>query len=1312
MLLLVAAQFALAATWKTWFAYTNVTQIARQGNRVFALSAGSLYSVDVQTEKIQLWDAVCGMHGTDIVQIASDSVQNKLLVLYRNGMADVILSNGTIRYEGGLYKKDMIASKSANAVYMYQGKAYLAMPYGVQVFDMKKEEFVDTWLIGPEGSEMNVLQVFVVGSEVYAVTADRLYHAPLTANLPDYTRWQNEALPTSGTIYTAWQQTENKSLVFNGETWSPAGGSGVKRVGAQTVTYMPEGPISNTVNRMFYHDGCLYVLQGGRWADRYARPASYSILENGRWKRVNQLKDSAGLKMQDLMDMVFFPGEHDHYVLSCYGMGALEMRGTTIVNHWTSENTTMIPAAVANPTYYTRAAGMAFDGEGNLWVSMAGAEHVDHVVVRKADGSWISAPLRLADGSQYTISTSGELLINPIDERYKWLMSCRNPGAMVLLDDQGTHLDMSDDVCYPKNHWIDQTGGSYAPTFWYQITQDRKGGVWFATEKGVGYISSPMTYLQSDTITRLIISDENGEDCLAEQTINNVLVDSKDRLWVATASRGVYVVEPSTQQLLAHYHTGNAPLPSNAIMALAEDPDHSIYYIATEFGIVTLTENATDLEAELPGYTYDDDEHEGMMGSWKLHMAYDLVREVAVGNTLVYGIASESLFSVDKDDREVRKLNRLTGLSSTGLTSMWYDKKSRQLLILYKDGMFDLLGDDGRLFAIPDFKLKQQSGVSKVVNHVFIHDESAYMAMSFGIMKLNLLKREISDTYTLYKARVKNVRGEWVEVDGPIDRVAVYGDSIYAVADSLFFRASLRDNLVDYHVWTQGVAPQSGAVYEALQPIRKDTVQDNDVLWIAGGSQGIIRQDAMGKRSSYKPDGPYCNQPYGLFATEGRLIMVPGGRWATEYYRIGRVMFYENDTWGNVFATPIREALGGALQRDYTSVAIDPADHKHYWITGYGTGLVEFRNDMPVRLFNSTNSPLTTLVEDKPLEYCRTEGATFDSKGNLWFMNNGNPKGALVTLSAKGDTWHFTPFYQNGTLVPFETPGQVLVDRLRPNLKWVFNCRVTTGVGLLDDGGTPFDSSDDRTVFYSTFIDQNGRTLSPGIIYSLTQDMDGRIWVGTNEGLFTIPTTYDFLRSNRVHRPIINRLDDSGLADYLLESAVVTCMVHDGGNRHWIGTSGDGVYLITYEDDLTSAYTCRTIYHFTTANSPIPSDELISLAIQPETGEVFMGTGNGLASFLSDASAGRDDFSDAYVYPNPVRPHYEGNIVFAGLKEDTYVKVTDAAGNLVFSTRSNGGTAVWNGKDASGRRVPGGVYRAFCNTAGGAHRILKVLIAR
>ena len=237
----------------------------------------------------------------------------------------------------------------------------------------------------------------------------------------------------------------------------------------------------------------------------------------------------------------------------------------------------------------------------------------------------------------------------------------------------------------------------------------------------------------------------------------------------------------------------------------------------------------------------------------------------------------------------------------------------------------------------------------------------------------------------------------------------------------------------------------------------------------------------------------------------------------------------------------------------------------------------------------------------------------------------------------------------------------------------------------------------------STFTDQNGNVLSPANFRCFAQDQTKRIWIGTDKGIILFPASMDFFTSSSCRRIIIPRNDGTGLGDYLLGDEQINCLAVDGGNRIWIGTENSGLYLI--EDDTI------TVAHFTETNSLLPSNSVQSIAIMPKTGEVFVGTDRGIASYRSDASEAQTTMSGAYAYPNPVRPDYGGMISITGLMDNTVVNIVDASGNLVCKTKSHGGTAVWDGKLPDGRRATAGVYTALCNANGG-HTVVKILVIR
>jgi len=170
-----------------------------------------------------------------------------------------------------------------------------------------------------------------------------------------------------------------------------------------------------------------------------------------------------------------------------------------------------------------------------------------------------------------------------------------------------------------------------------------------------------------------------------------------------------------------------------------------------------------------------------------------------------------------------------------------------------------------------------------------------------------------------------------------------------------------------------------------------------------------------------------------------------------------------------------------------------------------------------------------------------------------------------------------------------------------------------------------------------------------------------------------------------------------------LNDESINAIAVDGANRKWIGTASSGLYLMSSDGK-------ETIEHFTAENSPLLSNNVIAIATNDENGEVFIGTDGGLVSYQSDAAKGMNHLSEAYVYPNPIRPGFDGVITIAKLSDNSTVKITDTAGNLICTTLSNGGIAIWDGNDAYGKKVRSGIYYAHCNNeAGDEYALVKIL---
>lgn len=1343
----ILSAHSTAEKWISHFAYNNVTQIAMSPDHVYAVSDGSLYSVDKMTEQITVYNRQSGLNGMDISCIGYDEVDGQLIIGYETGKIDILTSTG-VKYIGELYDKDMTQRKTIHNITFAGRTAYLSTHYGVQTLDLREHKLVNSYWLRPDGEETPVEDVLLTNDSIYAFTTDSLFCAALTDNIVDYTYWKRER--RSGRI----APDANKGIQYEDGTdiWRAGGDEGIVRhskITQEWLTYKPNGPLVNIPYRIHAHGDKVGVLQGGYFISSYKRPGVVMMQDEGHWRNYNTdyFTSRTGLSaITDFSDIAFDPSDPAHFYVSSFGYGLFEFRNDTLYRHYTPSNSAL-QSILPNVVFpYVWVDGLQIDANGHLWM-LNNCEN--GIKVLKNDGTWVS----ISNVACKNLDRSKDILISVRNPNIKLISSIRN--GIGVFDDNGTLDDPSDDRAVLCNDFVDAQGNSLTMERITAFCQTADGILLVGTERGLYRIDYPERMLVGDkTCTPMVVAapEEGLSDVFETESIRSIMRDNQSHIWIGTQHTGLYGLSEDMTQVLTHLTPDNTPLPSNDILSLSATDVNNHIFIGTAEGLMEYNPDSTD--TGLRGQQGDDEElRMGSIMQWKLHLCYSDPSELASSRTRVYAAAQGALFSIDRSNLTLDYWNKSTGLNGNSVTHIVFNDKSKQLVIAYDDGRIDLMSENGTVVQMPDLYMRSSS-LSVNINCLAVGSKYVYAGTNFGIIAINPGKAEITDTYY--------IEDNAASVD--IEQIVEMGDTLYAFSrDSMrMYKASVYDNLVDYSFWKREKTPTN--VQQAMQwrnelyilqnnrisrytnhtwqTVRPETfawmqahdgkmvvygsdntlynltedgqlvgltnnyqlnsaVYTNGEYWLAETNMGLIRLGTDGDEY-FHTAGPNSNFGYSMYAAHGHIYSSIGGRWAGAFGRPGRINIYDGSSWRGINEYQIM-ASTGALATDLVSLAVDPQDPGHFFATSYGRGVFEFKDYTAVKHYTKANSPLReidgTTVADL---YTCTDGAMMDEQGNFWVMNTTYIGKPLHILTPSGQ-WYSLNLYSGGKNQTLTTPTGIWTDQRNSQWKWMMCQRSDPRLILLNDGGTPTKSSDDRCMVRSSFVDQNGKTITPDRFYCFAQDQTNRIWIGTGSGIFNIMPETDFFTSNAVQRIIIPRNDGTGLGDYLLGNEQINCMAVDGGNRMWIGTASSGLYVI--EDDTITAA------HFTEDNSLLPSNNILSIAIIPETGNVFVGTDKGIASYLSDASEPNDNMKNAYAFPNPVKPDYGGMISIIGLMENTEVRIIDSGGNLVCKTRSHGGTAVWDGKLADGRRATPGVYTALCNTKGG-HKAVKILFIR
>ncbi len=747
------------------------------------------------------------------------------------------------------------------------------------------------------------------------------------------------------------------------------------------------------------------------------------------------------------------------------------------------------------------------------------------------------------------------------------------------------------------------------------------------------------------------------------------------------------------------------------------------------------------------------------LGAWRDYLPYRNVINVEYVNQKYYAATPYAVYYLDETDNSLERLTKINALSDFSISVMGQNEQEETLIIGYESGSIDLI-KNGEVTNISGIVTSNIIGDKQIYN-IYSEGKLSYLTCGFGIVVLDVERQEVKDTYIIgaggnqvkvndltifsdtiyaatdagvYKANVNaqflsdpnNWSIEPLVALEPYSLIVNYGnglllnasytgyltDTIYTFNNGVFQQvASLTNNDyfgVSYKENHLLLSTQRGVIEvdENLQQqdllytyAETNFIKPNNCLWHDGAYWVADRDNGMAKvlnNYNYEPyliQGPFGNDVF-YMATSGDDLWVASGRtegtaWNSTFNMNG-VYHYNSDVWAMYNGLTDEELSSVDSIYDYVHIAIDPKDPTHIMASSFKGGVVEIRDGAYVKRHTWHNSSLQRRLTD--LEKTCAAGSAFDADGNFW-VANAFVNEPLSVYTATGEWKSF--------VCAVSMKGGICTDLYIDKTNgYIWMAAKGGGVMVYDNNQTPLDETDDQ--FQTLTTTEGAGALPSDIVNTIVEDKNGAIWLGTENGPVVIYSPKNIFEGGNYDAQEV-LIEQDGILEVLLGTEDINEIVIDGANRKWFATEGGGLFLIS-EDGTEMVNT------FTTENSPIFSNTINALAIHPKTGEVYVGTDKGIMGYKGEATEPNDRFQNVYAYPNPVRPEYEGKIAIKGLTNNADVKITDASGNLVASTTSLGGQAVWDGKTLSGERVATGVYYVFIVTQDGGDKIATKLL--
>jgi ligand-binding sensor domain-containing protein len=758
---------------------------------------------------------------------------------------------------------------------------------------------------------------------------------------------------------------------------------------------------------------------------------------------------------------------------------------------------------------------------------------------------------------------------------------------------------------------------------------------------------------------------------------------------------------------------------------------------------------------------------------WKGYFSYLDVKDISQGASKIYVAAENAIFIYDTQTNETEELTTINGLSGETISSIQYVEENSLLLVGFENGLMQVYLESSQDFkTVVDILDKPTiPPTEKRINHFKIYNGYAYISTDYGVSVYDINALEFGDTYFF------GTNGAQLKVN----QITVFQDNIYAATVSGIKRADANNtNLIDFQQWEtisslnwkgiefvgekiyalrsnntiyevvdtsitykQSFAPNTvvdfrsvngnlligtntnGIVYdqelnEVLNVPVTDQVQTNisaftineegDIffgtqgVFVTGKSgYGLLKTDSLDLTvfEEIHPSCPYSNSGFAIQASDNNA-WITYGDYTVSYnpfpLRKRGFSHLKGEEWTNI---PFDSVFGAV---NLNKIHVDPFDSEKVYISSFVHGLIQVENDDPTVIYGVDNSSFESSWNAGV--DIRNSGSVIDQNNILW-CTNAKVLSPLKSFNLNTGEWKSYDF------------SEIILDR---------NTEIGYGSLDVDQDGVVWVGGHRKGIFgYKpetgelNHIETEEQNIPAPSVKAIKVDKQNNVWFGTDKGLRVIYDSEAFFADPNYNPSEIIILDD-GIARELLFQQFITDIEIDGANNKWISTLDTGAYYFSSDGQ-------ETIYHFTTDNSPIPSNNVLDIALDNANGIVYIATDKGMVSFNSETSVPDVSLNEAYVYPNPVRPNFNINdkkIKIKGITGNVNIKILDIEGNLVTEaeTKTNlkfsgnnleidGGTALWNGKNMANNTVATGVYMVMISDLDSFEtKVLKLMVVR
>ncbi|MFH1335329.1 MAG: two-component regulator propeller domain-containing protein [Candidatus Zixiibacteriota bacterium] len=435
------------------------------------------------------------------------------------------------------------------------------------------------------------------------------------------------------------------------------------------------------------------------------------------------------------------------------------------------------------------------------------------------------------------------------------------------------------------------------------------------------------------------------------------------------------------------------------------------------------------------------------------------------------------------------------------------------------------------------------------------------------------------------------------------------------------------------------------------------TIDSKGAIWVGTADQGISAYKNT-VWENYPIEGPPSNYFVDMETDQD------GNLWCAQ--DVFGASQFDGDKWTSLSHIP---EISGHLIR-----AVKEDLEGNIWFSSWGGGVIKYDRDTTWVRYTEKNSPLRGIVDDPT--YVVVNDLVIDERGNRWFpLWDALDTTRLVCIPDQPETTWVVFYDRDGINLPYR-------ERVSAQGGHLYLC--LRGSGLLDYNynWTVKDKTDDQVIHYSRESDH----LSDNTVWCARVDKDGVLWVGTSSGLDKFDPDFERFSPVKMPNPLGPQVNDIAV---------------DERNNKWIATvNGLGKINSTgvFEEFLT------------TFNSKICNNNIQRLYIDKNTGNIWIGTDEGLSRFESGIGAPAKDLSEVLPFPNPFILERGSEILtFDRLPYESVVRIFSVSGELIKRIKSGN---QWDGRNQAGELVASGIYLFHIQDSSGKSTLGKIAVIR